>query len=648
MRASIELFNNNVYDSKSAPDKLVLDNFHINDIDEEFVVCRDKSGNILSRFQDNIWDFRAYISNPSQYAIFNFTKHIHKQHIKETKYLMLLLMIFGNGRNGAHYSTKTLNNYFFALLKPLSNIAAEMNLGFNQGLETKIFLIKYIEKECLNQSKIIVFMSLLLFLDNKGNVYTKINYQHHKDIITQLKKLLNSFLNPKQTKVIPMRIFLESLSQRWKQIEEIEQNLQNFLKFLDEYMSSKYFATTKNLLKRDINSSTMNEAVKKYQLEELFIKYNIKSRSDFLGFIGNIQGTCAHLIHCYTGMRRGEVLNLKNDCINKVANNFGSSYIISSTSKLIGNNENAKWVTSKELQRVILILNAFNYIAVKQFDKAFNDLPLFISYVLLLAENSSKKIEAKMKLNQKNELPLDNSKLIVSQEDKMELEKINFNLTMQDVDIGKPWLFNSHQYRRTLAIYSIKSGLVSLGALQKQLKHLFKEMSLYYANGSTFAKEIFNPPQEHIANDINKYRNEIDALSYIKEVLFSDEQLYGGHGKFIEDNVKKGRTEKFDIFFLQNRDTTLKQFKNGDIAYKETALGGCISTEVCDYSLTRSIVACGRCESGIVKESKLDNVINKQKEFIDFLDKGSIEYRTEVRDLEELEKQKKLFLEGKV
>ena len=162
MRASIQLFSDNIYDSKSAPDKLVLDNFHINDIDEEFVVCRDKSGNVLSRFQDNIWDFRAYISNPSQSAIFNFTKHIHKQHIKETKNLLLLLMIFGKGRNGSHYSTKTLNYYFFGLLKPLSNIAAEMNLGFNQGLETKIFLIKYIEQECVNQSKIIVFMSLFV------------------------------------------------------------------------------------------------------------------------------------------------------------------------------------------------------------------------------------------------------------------------------------------------------------------------------------------------------------------------------------------------------------------------------------------------------------------------------------------------------
>ena len=53
------------------------------------------------------------------------------------------------------------------------------------------------------------------------------------------------------------------------------------------------------------------------------------------------------------------------------------------------------------------------------------------------------------------------------------------------------------------------------------------------------------------------------------------------------------------------------------------------------------------CDSSIIKKSKLDNVINKQKEFIKFLDKDSIEYRTEMRDLEELEKQRKQFLGSK-
>ena len=41
-----------------------------------------------------------------------------------------------------------------------------------------------------------------------------------------------------------------------------------------------------------------------------------------------------------------------------------------------------------------------------------------------------------------------------------------------------------------------------------------------------------------------------------------------------------------------------------------------------------------------MKKSKVDNVIQKQKEFISFLDPSSIEYRTEVEDLNRLEELK--------
>ena len=98
---------------------------------------------------------------------------------------------------------------------------------------------------------------------------------------------------------------------------------------------------------------------------------------------------------------------------------------------------------------------------------------------------------------------------------------------------------------------------------------------------------------------------------------------------------------------MENRKKTTKKFKNGEISYKATALGGYVSIEACNYALSRSIVACPRCDSGIIKKSKLDNVIDEQKEFIKLLDKDSIEYRTEVRDLEELEKQRKIFLGSK-
>jgi len=90
-------------------------------------------------------------------------------------------------------------------------------------------------------------------------------------------------------------------------------------------------------------------------------------------------------------------------------------------------------------------------------------------------------------------------------------------------------------------------------------------------------------------------------------------------------------------FILKNKDKTIKQFKNGDISYKETALGGCIATEACDSRLTRSLTACLECHGAVLKKSKIDNVIQNQKIFIECLDKNSVEYNTESTDLKILE-----------
>jgi hypothetical protein len=140
-----------------------------------------------------------------------------------------------------------------------------------------------------------------------------------------------------------------------------------------------------------------------------------------------------------------------------------------------------------------------------------------------------------------------------------------------------------------------------------------------------------------IANDFETLKPEIDALTYIHEVLFSNENLFGAHGKFVEQNFKSYHKENLANFILENKHKTIKQFKNGEISYKGTALGGCIATEACDSRLTRSVTACLECHGAVLKKSKIDNVIQNHKIFMEILDKNSIEYNTEMSDLKILE-----------
>ena len=639
----IQLFENYYESSLFAPDSILVDTFNINEVKKNFTISRNKEGKVLSIYEDNIWNLKTYISNPTQHGIINFEKRIEAKNITDAKKLMFLLIVFGNGRNGSQYSVETLGHYFNDVIMSVSKFAIKSNKYMNEIFENEKYLIEYIKNYCNTRSKNQSLSSFLIFLDRFDNKMTNINYKYSKNIFSLIKQKRDEFdLTINQTNLIPSRILAESIRQRWNHIDDIENNLFNLISFFNKYIESERFAAANSMIrsfKWSCNKTLQwSEAVNFYQLNDLFEKYSVNNRINFKGFLTKMQGTCKHLLHAYTGMRNGEILNIQSNCLESITTNNGICRIISTTSKFAGTNKNAKWVTSKEIERIIFILRSINQVIATHYDIKLDDLPLFLSSNIFIEKekNKSIKISAKRKFAKEDELHLDYSLLTLTIKDKQEIEEIDFNKKTKDLEIGQLWEFTSHQYRRSLAVYSIQSGIVSLGALQIQLKHLFREMTLYYSNGASYARKLFDIPKEHIANEFDRLKPELDTLAYIKNVIFSDEKLFGIHGKFIENNTKQN-SQEFKTYFFENRNKTLKQFQNGEIAYKETALGGCISIEACDSRLTRSITACFDCHGGVLKKSKVDNVIQKQKEFISFLNTNTIEYRTEVEDLNRLE-----------
>jgi len=645
--STIQLFQNYYTSSLSTPDKISIDTFNINEVQKNFAISRDKDGKVLSFYKDNVWNLKTYISNPSQNGIIDFRNRIESSNISDAKKLMFLLIVFGSGRNGSQYSVETLGRYFNDVVVPISKFAIKLNKHINEIFENENYLREYIIDYCSTRSKNQSLSSFLIFFDRLNNKITNVNYNRSKNIFTLIKQKRDKFDSSiNQTEIIPSRILAESIKQRWIQINEIENKLSNLMQFLNKYIETERFATGKTMIEHFRwncdKTIPWEDAIKKYNLTDLFNKYKINNRRYFQGFITKIQGTCKHLLHAYTGMRNGEILNTQSNCLESVSTDSGICRIISTTSKFTGTNQNAKWITSKEVERIIFILRSLNKVIAEYYNLNLNNLPLFLSGNIFVEKGKTRaneKIRAKRKFDKRDELPLNYSLLKLNIEDKQEIEKIDFNKNIRNIEIGQPWEFKSHQYRRSLAVYSIQSGLVSLGALQIQFKHLFREMTLYYSNGASYARKLFDIPKEHIAHEFDKLKPELETLAYIKNVIFSDEKLFGAHGKFIENNIKQSNHE-FNTYFLENRDKTLNQFKNGQIAYKETALGGCIATEACDSRLTRSITACFDCHGGVLKKSKVDNVIQKQKEFISFLDPSSIEYRTEIEDLNKLEELK--------
>lgn len=628
----------------SFPDKIDTENLTKDEIDSDFVISRDADGNTLSRYTDDIWDLSTYKSNNNSSPIVNFHENFSLEQKEECKKIFFLLYCYGSGRNNSIFSISSLKRYI-SILAVIAVYSDNKNIKVTDMLTTEYHLLNFIKNHMIS-SQAASFLSLLNFFKNKS---TFLKYRESKATIELLSKINSSNKNTsEQTLTIPSRILSESIKERWKQIDTIEAHLHNIKTYLYNYLDSPSFGytdrNTKNIDKE--KAIEWEKTIEKHNLNDLFIKYHITGRKTFHKFITQIQGTCYHLVLAYSGMRRNEALSLKNNCLEIADKN--TMWLIGNTTKTVGQKKQVKWVTTKEIKRVIHILNSINSIIGDIHNIELSDLPLFVATKYMLLKNFKNHSVHKRAFAQTDVLPIDENKMLITKQDLKEIRDIDFKVNEDRVKIGDVWNFTPHQYRRSLAIYAIQSGKVSLGALQIQFKHLFREMTLYYSNGSSFAKKLFDDGiKQHISKDMQKIEPELETLDYIKEVLFSDEKLYGLHGKVVENGFKKENNEDYRTYFLKNREETIKRFKNGEIAYKSTALGGCVATEACDSRLTRSITACLDCHGGILKKSKVDKVIQKQKEFIEFLSENSmnsIEYRTEIDDLKELEDMSKKLI----
>jgi hypothetical protein len=160
-------------------------------------------------------------------------------------------------------------------------------------------------------------------------------------------------------------------------------------------------------------------------------------------------------------------------------------------------------------------------------------------------------------------------------------------------------------------------------------------MSMYYARGSAFAKDFLGSDKDHFAHDWADAQGVSEYLAYAAQVLFSDERRFGGHGVWATS-----RAVEQSPVSVYSREETLLMFKKGQLAYKETPLGGCANTEECTSPpLDWLDLECleKNCKNLILTPSKLQRVVKAQERRVEKLRvfaAASVEYRMEARTLE--------------
>ncbi|MGJ0495081.1 hypothetical protein [Aliarcobacter cryaerophilus] len=634
MSTPIQLFENFIVNNASRPDIYYYDCRKFIEPNDNFIISRNNNGEILSVYNDNLWDLTPYAPGLNQSYKFHFYKNLKdKKNISEFKKLFFLMMVIGSPFRNEIYSVTTLSQSY-KILSSIAEFAESINKRLYQVLEDTNQLTKFISKYKDRSKYLCRLTSILLFLEKADNNLTGISFKKDEELLRYLRKIAyNESLNNNQTALIPSRIFIESIKERWIQINELEKDIHNLTSFMLKIINCKYFAASKKFktieYKNNENFIEWDNAIKKYQLSKLFKKYKVNNKFKLRKFVRQIQGTCNHLIHAYTGMRRTEVLSLKVNCLRKIDDNKYAR-IIGTTTKFDMAKKTTEWVTTYEIEKVLNILNKLSKVlSTKIFFKKEEDRFLFISTTNLSSRiPKTQKIVSTGFLTEEC-LPLSKKSTIIDEEAIKELENIDYNRNWrneEEFNIGNTWKFKTHQYRRSLAVYSIQSGIVSLGSLKNQFKHLFREMSYYYQNNCINAKNLLELNKNHIGNEINVLTPIIHATEFIKNIVYSEEKKFNIHGEIINPIYNKNISVK-------DKNKIVESFKNGEIWWKENSLGGCTEIKPCDSKLTKSLIECLGCNMAIHKISKIERTIFHMERFIDSLESDSIEYRTETYDL---------------
>lgn len=158
-------------------------------------------------------------------------------------------------------------------------------------------------------------------------------------------------------------------------------------------------------------------------------------------------------------------------------------------------------------------------------------------------------------------------------------------------------------------------------------------MSRYYARGSAFAKNFIGDDKQHFGNEWQDTQPVSAALSYIANVLLSDDVLFGGHANWMEHRLRGN-----DGVVAVDRAATIRRFRKGELSYRETFLGGCTNTEECNQIALKWLdVDClAGCRNMVGNLTKLNRVIAAQTRLVESLDSNSVEFKAEKADLDVL------------
>lgn len=629
----------------------------------DYVISRYADGRVASLYGDLQWDWTPYSSN-GRHAFLNFKFWRDSEPSLPARELLLseiqfIMYLLARKRLGSTLSGKTLGGYL-AGLRSMARFCEQNAICLQDILSRKEHLLSYVLERSTRQTPChaVNLLSTLAGIGAKELGYEVLGDQ----VIKALRQLLQQHFAPtRQHSPIPTRIYSQVISVLIGELTAFESVAEAYLGLTAQCVSNPLLGRSKASqraaaarLNIALNrpKARFPELLAQQGLTEYFREKGLKPAVRGLTRgLARIQVVARLVIHVFTGMRDEEVSALQYSCL-QTERRCGKDHFVlaGSTTKFNhGRAKSVRWVTGQEAARAVRVARRITDLCYLAFNRQGDPAqptpataPLFaaISY-LECGTHRPTSTHGRMlpgrlahwsRLNELRAL----LQPTIEEADLHELEQIDPHRAWRSesrFQPGIPWTLNSHQLRRSLALYAQRSGLVSLPSLRRQLQHITEEMSRYYARGSAFAKDLIGDNKNHFGCDWQDAQPVSAAMSYLKNVLLTDEVLFGAHGNWIEKRLRDP-----DDTVTIDRETTMRRFKKGELAYRETSLGGCANTQTCDkLPIGWLNIECVKgCRHFVGRLPKLERAITLQTKLIKSLEPTSAEFRIEGNDLDVL------------
>ena len=622
------------------PDEYNLQNNQLT-VPSTFVLSRMKSGEILSVYSDNIWDLSPYL--PKCDCRLNFDSWL--ENARENDFLYCQIRA-------------EMKKISFALLYIKSGKSIIKSIEQRHTVLRQFAAIAY-KNGCTLQQ----LFSDVSYMSKVNDAYVGVSYQkaiHIKAFITdcfalqqQYPLLIPAFSTYKpiehlaklaaqlrlqsgkvgpQTKVVPSRLYIALINALADKLNEFNQNASALLKWFQRKQQDANFALMPTEFKRKKNAVSFADARDLLGLTALFENNQIQKHANLTRYMTLIQGMAKLWIHLFTGMRDNEVNQLSSDCYQMVQSNEHLVHVIMGyTSKLHGGgNKSTYWITFADIQVGVNAAQSIGevYALLNPHYDMSNpaEYPLFPTlYSQKHRNKNNRNIEhetdfisnfegapTRTQSNFNQYLSrisvLLGDGLKITESDIAELEAFDgFRNWREEKDcqVGEYWNICTHQFRRSLAVYGARSGMIGLGALSVQFKHLTESMTLYYRNNAVFAPNILvSDSQKEFIQEL-EYQRLVHSYAQFEEgVINSSSKLFGGAGTYLQ--LQKDREQLLKVF--PDRDETIKRMKRGEIAYKPSLFGACTNPDSCEKISFTAITSCLSCAHAVFDATSAEKI----------------------------------------